>query len=257
MSKLQTTNHKLQTPNPYIFARMLKKLWTFIWKLILWCVGLSVIAVIIFRFVPIPVTFLMLERCVQQKMAGKEMRLQKNWEPLSDISNHLQLAVVCSEDQNFLTHHGFDIEAIQKAMAYNEKQAKRRYPKMKGASTISQQCAKNAFLFPSRNFIRKGLEVYFTGLIELFWSKQRIMEVYLNVIEMGDGIYGAEAASQAYFHKHAKDLTASEAALIAGCLPQPFKLSPAHPSAYLLERQEFILGQMGNWGGKLDYNAKE
>jgi monofunctional glycosyltransferase len=236
---------------------MLKKIWSFILKAILFCILLSVLAVVVFRFVPIPVTFLMLQRCVEQKMAGKEVKLKYKWVPLTEISNHLQLAVVCSEDQNFLIHHGFDFEAIQKAVDYNQKQAKRKHPHVRGASTISQQCAKNAFLFPSRNFIRKGLEVYFTGLIELLWSKQRIMEVYLNVIEMGDGVYGAEAASEYYFHKHAKDITSPEAALIAGCLPQPFKLNPASPSAYMLGRQEFILTQMSLWGGKLDYNVKD
>lgn len=185
------------------------------------------------------------------------MKLQKKWEPLSQISNHLQLAVFTSEDQNFLWHHGFDFGAIEKAVAYNEKQEKRRHPRIRGASTISQQCAKNAFLFPSRNFIRKGLEVYFTFLIELFWSKQRIMEVYLNIIEMGNGIYGAEAASEFYFHRHAKDLTAEQAALIAGCLPEPLKLNPANPSPYLRNRQEFILNEMNLWGGKLDYKMKQ
>ena len=236
---------------------MLKKIWNFIWKAFLWFIGLSALMVLVFRFVPVPVTLLMLQRCAEQKMDSKPLKLQYKWVPISDINNHLQLAVVTSEDQNFLIHHGFDLDAIQRAMSYNEKQAKRRHPKVRGASTISQQCAKNAFLFPSRNFIRKGLEVYFTGLIELLWSKQRIMEVYLNVIEMGDGIYGAEAASQHYFHKHAKDLSAGEAALLAGCLPQPLKLNPGQPSAYLLGREDFILGQMNNWGGKLDYNAKD
>lgn len=128
---------------------------------------------------------------------------------------------------------------------------------MRGASTISQQCAKNTFLFPARNFIRKGLEVYFTVLIEVFWSKKRIMEVYLNVIEMGDGIYGAEAASQYYFHKHAKDLTAQQASLIAACLPNPLKWKAGSPDGYIAGRSAFIQNQMALWGGRLDYNMKE
>ena len=127
---------------------------------------------------------------------------------------------------------------------------------MRGASTISQQCAKNTFLFPSRNFIRKGVEVYFTVLIELLWTKQRIMEVYLNVIEMGKGIYGAEAASQYYFHKHAKDLTQSEAALIAAILPDPLKWSASNPGSYVAGRAGAIQTQMQLFGGKLDYNMK-
>ena len=206
---------------------------------------------------PVPFTILMLQRCVEQKIDGKDMRLQKDWVSLDKISNQLQLAVVCGEDQQFLWHHGFDFEAIQKAMKYNEKQQKRKRKKMRGASTISQQTAKNTFLFPARNFIRKGLEVYFTGLIEIFWSKQRIMEVYLNVIEMGDGIYGAEAASQYYFHKSAKNLSPAQAASIAACLPNPIKFNAGNPSAYVLRRQGFILGQMNMWGGKLDYDMKE
>ena len=199
----------------------------------------------------------MLQRCVEQKMEGKPVVLAKDWVSLDKISNNLQLAVVTSEDQNFLWHHGFDFGAIEKAVKYNEKQVNKKHPKMRGASTISQQCAKNAFLFPSRNFIRKGLEVYFTALIELFWSKQRIMEVYLNVIEMGKGIYGAEAASQYYFHKHAKDLSATEASLIAAILPDPLKWSASNPSPYVAGRSAAIQYQMRIWGGRLDYSMKE
>ena len=182
---------------------MLQKIWRFTWKAALWFFGISIFSVIVFRFVPVPVTILMLQRCVEQKIDGEPMVLQKDWVSLDKISNNLQLAVVTSEDQQFLWHHGFDFEAIEKAQKYNEKQKKRKRPKTRGASTISQQTAKNVFLFPQRSYIRKGLEVYFTALIELLWSKQRIMEVYLNVIEMGDGIYGAEAAAQYYFHKPA------------------------------------------------------
>jgi len=201
----------------------------------------------------------MLQRCVEQKIDGKEIRLKKDWVPLSDISNHLQLAVVTSEDQNFLFHHGIDFLAIEKAMKYNENQLKRKrkHPRTHGASTISQQCAKNAFLFPARNFIRKGLEVYFTILIEIFWSKQHIMEVYLNVIEMGDGIYGAEAAAKNYFHTSAKALSAGQSALIAACLPNPRKFNAGLPSGYVLKRQAAILNQMNLWGGKLDYGMKD
>jgi len=200
----------------------------------------------------------MLQRCIEHKLEGKEMKLKNDWVPLSQISNNLQLAVVTSEDQNFLFHHGFDFEAIQKAMKYNEKQQKKKkHPRTRGASTISQQCAKNAFLFPARNFIRKGLEVYFTALIEIFWSKERIMEVYLNVIEMGDGIYGAEAAAQNYFHTSAKNLSASQAAMIAACLPNPRKFNAGNPTGYVFKRQSAILHQMNLWDGRLDYNMKE
>ena len=229
---------------------MLQKIWRFTWKAALWFFGISIFSVIVFRFVPVPVTILMLQRCVEQKIDGEPMVMQKDWVSLDKISNNLQLAVVTSEDQQFLWHHGFDFEAIEKAQKYNETQKKRKRPKTRGASTISQQTAKNVFLFPQRSYIRKGLEVYFTALIELLWSKQRIMEVYLNVIEMGDGIYGAEAAAQYYFHKPASKLTAAEAAGIAACLPNPRKYHPKRMPA----QQARILNQMRMWGGKLDYN---
>lgn len=236
---------------------MLRLLWLFLLKIFLWFIGLSVAAVLIFRFVPIPLTPLMVIRCVQQKADGKPLKLNKDWVPLSQIANTLQLAVVTSEDQNFLWHHGFDFDAIEKAIRYNKKQKTRRHPRTRGASTISQQTAKNVFLYPARNFIRKGLEVYFTGLIELLWSKQRIMEVYLNVIEMGDGIYGAEAAAQHYFHKPAAQLTAAQAALLAAVLPNPLRFHADRPSGYIRGRQAAILQQMANWGGRLDYNMPE
>lgn len=236
---------------------MLKKIGRFLWKALLWFLFISVLLVLLFRFVPVPVTYLMLQRCVQQKIDGKSMRLKKDWISLNKIPNNMQLAVVCAEDQNFLWHHGIDFGAIDKAVKYNEKQKKRKHPRTHGASTISQQTAKNVFLFPQRNLVRKGLEVYFTLLIELFWSKERIMEVYLNVIETGDGIYGVEAASQFYFHHSAKSLSASEAALLTSILPNPRKYSASKPSAYISNRRGAILHQMNLWGGKLDYKMKE
>jgi monofunctional biosynthetic peptidoglycan transglycosylase len=236
---------------------MLKKIWRFIWRALVFFFLVSLSFVILYRFVPVPFTVLMLQRCIEQKADGKKMKLKKDWVPLDQISNNLQLAVVTSEDQNFLWHRGFDFRAIEKAMKYNEKQKKKKRPKMRGASTISQQTAKNTFLFPLRSFIRKGLEVYFTVLIELCWSKERIMEVYLNVIEMGDGIYGAEAASQHYFHKPAKKLSMHEAALLAACLPNPRKFNAGKPSRYMVRRQAFIINQMNQWGRRLDYDMKE
>jgi len=185
-------------------------------------------------------------RCLEQKLDGKPMKLNKDWVAIEKISNSLQLAVVCSEDQNFLEHHGFDFGAIQKAMDFNGK-----HKRTKGASTISQQTAKNVFLWPGRSWVRKGLEVYFTFLIEICWNKERIMEVYLNVIEMGNGVYGAEAAAQTYFHKPAKKLTSTQAALIAAVLPNPRKFSVEHPSSYTISRRQWVLKQMGFWGGEL------
>lgn len=230
----------------------LKKIWRFTWKAAMWFFIISIVSVLFFRWVPIPVTPLMLIRCIEQKMDGKDLKLKKDWVPLEEISPHLQLAVVCSEDQNFIKHNGFDFEAIDKAMEYNE-----NHKKTRGASTISQQTAKNVFLWSGRSWIRKGFEVYFTFLIETFWSKQRIMEVYLNVIEMGDGVYGAQAASKNFFHKDAKYLSKGEASLIAAVLPNPIRFSAARPSGYVLKRQAWIIRQMALWGGVLNYEEKE
>jgi monofunctional biosynthetic peptidoglycan transglycosylase len=185
-------------------------------------------------------------------MDGKDIKLKKSWRSIDEINNNLQLAVVCSEDQNFLFHRGFDFEAIDRARKYNEE-----HKRTHGASTISQQTAKNVFLWPGRSYIRKGFEVYFTFLIETFWSKQRIMEVYLNVIEMGDGIYGAQYAANNFFHKDAKNLTAGQAAIIAAVLPNPRKFSAAKPDSYTMQRQGWVMHQMALWGGVLNYDMKK
>ena len=220
---------------------MLRRVWRIFLKTILWFFILSIATVIVYRFVPPPVTPLMIIRLIEQKSDGKDFKLQKNWVSLSEISASLPLAVITSEDQKFEEHFGFDLEAIKKAEKFNERH---KGKKVKGASTISQQTAKNVFLTQSRSWIRKGFEVYFTFLIEVFWSKERIMEVYLNEIEMGDGIYGAEAAAQNYFHKPAKKLSDQEAALIAACLPNPRKWSPAQPTIYILRKKDWILHHM-------------
>jgi monofunctional biosynthetic peptidoglycan transglycosylase len=171
----------------------------------------------------------------------KDMRLYKDWEPMSNISKNAPQAVVGAEDQKFLEHKGFDFEAMEKAWE-NNKKGKR----IKGASTITQQTVKNVFLWPSRSYVRKGLEAYFTVLVELLWSKERIMEVYLNVIEMGDGVYGIEAAAQTYYKKPAAKLSRSQAAMIAAVLPNPRRWSPARPTAYIKGRQSWIMRQMNN-----------
>ncbi len=236
----------------YFFVKeFLKKLWRWIWKTILVFFIVSISSVIIFRWIPIPVTPLMLIRCVEQKLDGKDLKLKKDWVPFEKISPNLQLAVVCSEDQNFIKHSGFDFEAIDKAMEYNEKHKKTR-----GASTISQQTAKNVFLWTGRSWIRKGFEVYFTFLIETIWSKQRIMEVYLNVIEMGDGVYGAESTAKIFFHKNAASLSKADAAKIAAVLPNPIRFNLAKSSSYISQRQSWILHQMALWGGVLDYEKE-
>ena len=180
----------------------------------------TILSVVALRFIPVMVTPLMLIRCYQQVKAGEKLKLSHDWESLENISPHLPIAVMASEDANFLTHHGFDYEAIEKAMERNKKHPEKR---KLGASTISQQTAKNVFLWPGRSWVRKGFEVYFTALIELMWPKERIMEVYLNSIEMGDGIYGAQAVAEAHFNTDAKSLTKAQCALIAATLPNPRK----------------------------------
>lgn len=202
----------------------------------------TIILTVIYRFVSPPVTPLMIMRVIGQLADGKELKMSKQWVSFSEISPNLVKAVITSEDNNFMEHNGVDFAAIEKARKLNE-----RGNKLRGASTISQQTAKNVYLWLGRNYLRKGLELYFTGLIELTWSKERIMEVYLNVIEMGDGIYGAEMASQTYFHKPAKYLTRSEAALIAAVLPNPRKWSPAHPTPYITRKKNWILRYMNKF----------
>ena len=231
---------------------MLRRLLKIIFKIVIGFLILSIASTIIYRFMPVPVTPLMVMRCIEQKSDGKPMKLSKNWKPLEEISSHLQLAVVCSEDQNFLLHYGFDFKALKKAMLNNEKSKK-----IRGGSTISQQTAKNVFLWNGRNYIRKGFEAYFTLLIETAWSKERIMEVYLNVIEFGDGIYGAEAASQHYFKKSAAKLSREEAAILASLLPNPRVYGRNVNGNYIQSRKLWVLQQMRFWGGKLDFDKEE
>lgn len=222
---------------------MAKKILRIAGKVLLYFLGFSIFLVLIYRFVPPPVTYLMVQRNVEQLINHEPLRLKKDWVSSEKISNNLKQAVIASEDQLFLEHDGFDFKAIEKAYTKNKK-GKR----IKGASTISQQCAKNVFLWPQRTWIRKGFEVYFTFLIELFWNKERIMEVYLNEIEMGNGIYGAEAAAQTYFKKSAAQLSKGEAAFIAAALPNPLRWNPSKPNAYLLKRQAWILKNMDRLG---------
>jgi monofunctional biosynthetic peptidoglycan transglycosylase len=197
--------------------------------------SISILSVLIFRFLPVPFTPLMLIRVTEQIFRHETVRLHNTWKPLDEISPNMPLAVMISEDQRFTDHWGFDFKAIQKVLKTNGKKG------IKGASTISQQTAKNLFLWPGRSWLRKGLEVYFTVLIEITWSKKRILEVYLNIIEMGDGIYGAEAASQIYFKHAANNLTFKEAALIAAVLPNPLRWSPQHPTPYIRAKQYWII----------------
>ena len=201
----------------------------------------TILSVVILRWVPVYFTPLMFIRLAQQKAANQELTLHHHWVPLDEIAPSLPLAVMASEDAHFLEHHGFDFKAIEKAAMRNIKHPDKR---KHGASTISQQTAKNVFLWPGRSWVRKGFEVYFTGLIELVWSKERIMEVYLNSIEMGDGIYGADAVAEHHFHTTADKLTKAQCALIAVSLPNPRRFNSARPSGYMLKRQSRILREM-------------
>lgn len=201
--------------------------------------GLSVLAVLVYRYVPVYVTPLMVIRCAEQMKNGEKATLHHKWIPLKEMSKSLPVAVVASEDQQFLYHHGFDFDAINDAVSERIAGGRSR-----GGSTISQQTAKNVFLWPSHSWIRKGFEAYFTVLIELIWGKERIMEVYLNSIEMGPGIYGAEAVARQHFGCSASKLRRSDCALIAATLPNPLRFSSKSPSRYMHKRQKQISHQM-------------
>ena len=217
----------------------MKKVQKFLQWIVLLFFGSTIFFVVLYRFVPVPLTPLMIIRCAQQVSRGEEIRLKHHWMPLEEMSKYLPVAVMASEDQRFLQHRGFDMIEIQNAV--EERRAGKR---QRGGSTISQQTAKNVFLWPKSSWVRKGFEAYFTVLIELCWSKERIMEVYLNSIEMGDGIYGAEAVAQQHFSRPAKNLSRANCALIAATLPNPLRYSSKNPSRYMLKRQTAIMRQM-------------
>ena len=205
-------------------------------KVLLWFFIFSIIWVIAYRFINPPITFLMVQRNWERKAAEKPAKIKNEWVKFEDISDNMKRAAVSAEDQLFLKHMGFDIKAIEKAYESNLKKGKK---KIKGGSTISQQTAKNVFLWQGRSYFRKALEAYYTVLIELIWGKERILEVYLNSIEMGDGIYGAEAATQHWYKKECKSLTRMQAAGIAVILPNPRRFSP-NGSAYISRKQNKI-----------------
>lgn len=220
-----------------------------IFRLILWFLGISIGFTLLFAVLPVPFTLLMVKRTLEQSFSSsRTIRFEKEWASYHRLPTQLRLAMVCAEDQNFNEHMGFDLEAIEKAYEYNKTHKQKR-----GASTISQQTAKNVFLWPSRSWLRKGLEVYFTFLIEVFWSKKRIMTVYLNVIEFGDGVYGAQAAARHFFGKDATALTREECALLASVLPNPLRYSVDKPSSYVRQRQRLIARKMRNWRGEIDF----
>ena len=200
----------------------------------------TILAVVWYKFMPVWLTPLMVSRCVEQVGEGHFPTLHHSWISLDEMPQDMPVAVMASEDQRFLMHHGFDFEAIQTAVKRNKAAGRNKY----GASTISQQTAKNVFLWQGRSWLRKGLEMYFTVLIEFVWGKERIMEVYLNSIEMGDGIYGVKAVAHENFNKEPEELSRRDCALIAATLPNPHRFSSKEPSAYMKKRQRQILTQM-------------
>lgn len=219
-------------------TRKKRGFWKTFGLIVLICFLLSIFFTIIFRWINPPITPLMVIRKVQYGYP-----IEKEWVPIEEISQNMYKAAIASEDNYFLGHNGFDLIALDIVMQERKNGVRKR-----GGSTISQQTAKNVFCWPRSSWVRKGLETYYTFLIETFWSKERIMEVYLNVIEMGPGIYGAEAAAQHYFHTHAKNLSSRQAALITACYPAPLHRDPSHPSGYLNRQASIIQGRMARYG---------
>jgi monofunctional biosynthetic peptidoglycan transglycosylase len=221
-------------------------------RLLRWCaivmlawLALTWLAVLIMRFVPPVASAVMIERQLDAWVHGeKDFHLNQHWVPWSQVSPYAPMAMVASEDQKFPFHHGFDFDSINEAIDASD-DGKR----LRGASTISQQTAKNLFLWNGRSFVRKGLEAYFTVLIEATWPKRRILEVYMNIAELGDGIYGVGAASEIYFHQPAARLSPAQAARLAAVLPNPQRLHADRPSAYVLGRADWIERQMAQLGG--------
>ncbi|MDA5563044.1 monofunctional biosynthetic peptidoglycan transglycosylase [Cobetia sp. MMG027] len=203
------------------------------------CIGL----VVLLRFVPLPVSMVMLEKWGYSLVSGAPMALQHDWVPMEKISRNARLAVIASEDQKFPDHYGFDVDQIVKAI-----DARLAGERLRGASTISQQTAKNVFLWNGRSWVRKGLEVWFTILIEVIWPKERILEVYLNVAEWGPGVFGVEAAAVHHFNTDATNLSAYQASLLAAVLPNPIRFNAGKPSAYIQRRASWTRRQMNNLG---------
>ncbi|WP_277811790.1 monofunctional biosynthetic peptidoglycan transglycosylase [Chromohalobacter canadensis] len=207
-------------------------------------VGLSVLLVLVFRVVPVFGSTVMLERKIESWVSGEPISIHQQWRPWASLSDNAKLAVIASEDQRFPMHHGFDFNQMQKAL-----DAWFSGDSLRGASTISQQTAKNLFLWTDRTWVRKGFEAWFTVLIELLWPKERILEVYLNIVEWDSGVFGLEAAAQHYFGVSANQLSAAQASRLAAILPNPREWSASRPSAYIQQRSQWIRQQMRQLGG--------
>lgn len=228
---------------------MVRNIFRYLFATAFWTIVVSVLWVLLLRFVPPPVTWVMVEQSNEQAQTKKPVPFARTWCSLSHMANAMPRAVIASEDQKFFDHFGIDWEAVEAAMKYNERKKGRR---IKGGSTLTQQTAKNVFCWPGRTYARKGCEMWFALLMECLWSKERIIEMYLNVAEMGRNTFGAEATAMRCFGRHASQLTPAQAALIAAVLPKPRAWDCAHPSGYVLKRQGWILGQMGHLGDLMD-----
>jgi monofunctional biosynthetic peptidoglycan transglycosylase len=221
--------------------------WFWLKRGLITLVGVWLLGIVTFAFLPVPFSAVMVERQLGAWLSGDFGYVaHSDWVSMEDISPQMALAVMAAEDQKFPEHWGFDVAAIEKALSHNE----RRPTRIRGASTLSQQTAKNLFLWDGRSWLRKGLEAGLTSGIELVWTKRRILTVYLNIVEFGDGVFGVEEASQRFFNKPAKRLTASEAALLAAVLPNPHRFKANAPSGYVVQRQQWIMRQMRQLGGE-------
>jgi monofunctional glycosyltransferase len=218
--------------------------WRILWRTLLGFVVLSVSLVLLFRVVPVFGTMVMAERQVAAWIGGEPLEIRHRWQPWSALSDNAKLAVIAAEDQRFPMHHGFDVDEMRRAW-----EASRDGGRLRGASTISQQTAKNLFLWTGRSWVRKGLEAWFTLLIEALWPKQRILEVYLNIVEWDHGVFGLEAAAQHYFGVSADRLSVAQASRLAAILPSPLNWSASRPSAHVERRSGWIRQQMANLGG--------
>ncbi|CNF25484.1 monofunctional biosynthetic peptidoglycan transglycosylase [Yersinia bercovieri] len=227
--------------------RALNRLWYWVKRGVIGIVALWLAGILIFAFLPVPFSMVMIERQLGAWLTGDFLYVaHSDWVPMDEISPYMALAVMAAEDQKFPEHWGFDVDAIESALSHNQ----RNQHRIRGASTLSQQTAKNLFLWDGRSWLRKGLEVGLTAGIELVWTKRRILTVYLNIAEFGEGIFGVEAAAKHFFHKPASKLSASEAAILAAVLPNPLRFKANAPSGYVISRQQWILRQMRQLGGK-------
>jgi monofunctional biosynthetic peptidoglycan transglycosylase len=222
---------------------MIKKIIKFLFKAFIAFILISVLTVAVYTVINPPFTPLMFLRASEYLFSGEPVKIDKDWMSYDEIDKKVFRALVAAEDARFMTHNGFDMRAIKAARRYNEIM---KGKKKRGASTITMQTAKNTFLYHGRNYIRKGLEAYFTVLIEAVWGKKRILEVYANVIEWGYGIYGVNAASKFYFGKDASNLTKREAALLAAVVPNPRRWDAGHPTKYILRRANWVMGRMNS-----------